>query len=371
MGNINYKKNWYILIFMILTLGNPKFPYFGIPMFIVVLFMDFKNITKIYFSKVGIYHLSIVAFFAFLCFIRLNFNDSDLFWKNFGFIFTLSYKAYIGLYVAVLIIKAFEEKCILVYLYFQIFLISLSAIFVDIYEFLLLFQTSEAASVFNEIFGLRSVGFGVIHNEGVVLLSLIYILYSNYNKKLFGLSVFIYLIAFSSRLIFFIIPIWQLIKDKKTLFVSVTFLIFILLFFNIEDGPVYQVLEIFVHLKDTGSIGGQTVDVLKNMINFPDSYSTWIWGDGEFFSEDGFYNDTDIGFLRVLLFGGFGILFSYILICIWPVMYVFNLLNAKNAILFLVLMYVFIISNIKGVNIQVWSFFVLVHLFNKYKYRMI
>jgi hypothetical protein len=366
-----YFSPWVALIFLFLSFGYAKIPYTSIPFGLIVFLVDWRNVLRLFKTKVGRYHILFCFAFLLFFFIRQVFEDPSIFLKNFLFSATLVYKSFVGLYAAYVFVYLINRKGSLIagYIFFQISLMVISAFDENVYGALLLFQTAEATDVFGDIFGQRSVGFGLVHNEGVILLALMCILYvhlSRTSKFLkFILGVFIYLAAFCSRLLILIIPLWQIFMAKSIIIFVATLVSVALIFFDVQDGALAHVFEIYNYYQSNGELGTRSTDAIAEMRYAPDSVITWIIGDGKFFGDHGFYQDTDIGFSRIIFFGGLFGLFFYLMLNCWPLLLMRSNISITGFALPLFLMYVFIAGNVKGIAVQSFSFVVLIIYFNK------
>ncbi len=344
---------------------------FGIPLALIALIFDWKNVVTLYNSKIGVIQFSVIVLFMGFSTLRLLSGAGELFLRNFAFCLTLSYKAFIGFYMAYIVIYLIESRKNLIafFILIQTMLIVFSVFIESLYNFLLLFQTPEATAVFDKIFGLRSLGLGVIHNEGIIAMTLLYVFFAEFSgaSKYYIniLGVFTYLISFSSRLVFVVLPLWQLVKSKKLIICIFISSILAIPFLNLEEGPLSQVFELYTYYAQTGIIGSSSTDLLLDMPKIPDSFSTWIIGDGQYFSETGFYRGTDIGFSRVIFFGGLIGLVFYLLLCCWPLFILLKYIKISNSWMVIFLFYVLIVSNVKGVNMQCWSFVVCLYCFRR------
>lgn len=76
----------------------------------------------------------------------------------------------------------------------------------------------------------------------------------------------------------------------------------------IESSAFVHAFEIF--LGDGGTTS--STEHMKSMYIFPDNFKTWIVGDGKFTDGNGYYMETDVGFLRLwFYYGVFGSLFFF------------------------------------------------------------
>ena len=76
----------------------------------------------------------------------------------------------------------------------------------------------------------------------------------------------------------------------------------------------------FDKYRETGKIQSNSVDITRNMWNtLPSTWETWFAGDAKYEDEKGgYYMHVDVGYLRVIFFGGLIGLFFYLF-------YIFNL----------------------------------------------
>lgn len=73
------------------------------------------------------------------------------------------------------------------------------------------------------------------------------------------------------------------------------------------DRPeaVEWAFELFINLNKSGSLNSGSTDHLQTMYFFPDNIKTWLIGDGYISDgEGGFYQDTDVGYIRSLFYWG-------------------------------------------------------------------
>lgn len=79
------------------------------------------------------------------------------------------------------------------------------------------------------------------------------------------------------------------------------------------------------------------------------SYKTFLWGDGLFFTPLGFYKDVDVGYLRILFYGGIFYLMFVLLFEMYFVKLIYRQ-RLKEMKYFLLLMSIlFLILNVKGI----------------------
>lgn len=254
----------------------------------------------------------------------------------------------------------------------QVFLVALSMINSGVYSFLLQFSSPSSQATWSNLFSLRAAGFGLYHVDGSITLALIILLPSilNLSTYKFGLPQLSLGLLFSmtiSRTA--MVPIAIILMARKIGgFAVVLSLLFLATpFLQPEHGAVYQVVEIVRNFFETGSFSTKSTDANLHMIISPDYPLGWIYGEGYFFepNSSAFYKYTDLGWIRLLLFGGLTAT------TLFALANTFFLLSAAKTgaiskLSFTALIVVFFIVNFKG--IVVFSFFsTLVFLISKRK----
>lgn len=103
--------------------------------------------------------------------------------------------------------------------------------------------------------------------------------------------------------------------------------------------------EMFINVKDQGTLRTDSTDVLMQMFTLPDNLKTWIIGDGYWDSPlgDGYYMHTDVGFLRIIYYFGLLGLFSFMLS-----QFIILKSSFKDKIIILIIFSYFILLNVKG-----------------------
>ncbi|MGB7649881.1 MAG: hypothetical protein WBL62_01630 [Gallionella sp.] len=350
------------LIILFLLVGYSKIPYLGIPVALVLLVFYYKDVISTLSDKTYFIQVGVIFLFGIYCGIRVWLEHSSTL-QDLNFIVTLLYKALTAIFIAQAFFALLEKDYKLIYLYLaiQLSLIAISAYFIEVYEFLLLFQTEAARNVFVETFGLRSMGFGVIHNEGVAFLVLMYaFLLLKDNSSILGLFMapLMYVSALTSRMSLILIAMSQAMLSPVKLIISIVVICATVIFlFDTSSGPLSEVFELYNNFIATGELQSRSTSVMSEMPFVPDNFITWMVGDGKFIADDGFYMETDLGFSRVLFFGGIFGLLLYVLVSVWP-LFIIDYRN-KNIYFYLFLFNLlayFVIINIKGINIQNWAF---------------
>lgn len=95
--------------------------------------------------------------------------------------------------------------------------------------------------------------------------------------------------------------------DVVKMYMPIIFLGMLSLFYLIStnEEAVNWLFELFVNFLAGDGFTSDSTNELQNMIVFPNNLKTWLFGDGlAFTSTNGFYMNTDIGYLRSLFYWG-------------------------------------------------------------------
>ena len=111
---------------------------------------------------------------------------------------------------------------------------------------------------------------------------------------------------------------------------------------------------------DTGTVSSRSTDENLRMLIFPYEMEGWFHGEGFFFSEPSiFYRGTDLGWIRLLLFGGVPFVLIFIVLNLAPIF----LMNKKQFSIKMILIALFFIMNFKGIFIiSFFSGFIMTYL---------
>lgn len=351
-------------LFFILSFGYAKIPGQMMPFGAIIFASDLPRIRRLIEDKMSLIMVALSILFVVYVYILLYFSGSG--WsKEYENIFSISYKLLIAPYLALLLSDLILKKDNFLHYFitFQCLLIFFASFSEDIFETLLLFQTDGAIEVFSEIFGVRSVGFGLFHNEGVIAILLLYMINVTYNNKsLLYIDLLIYLSSFMSRLILFVLPFYQIYRGGyRFIFPFLVIIVAVPYFFDVSQGPASEVYEIYNNYINGNGFYLRNMDHIQTMITIPSSFETWFYGDRMFFNIDGsFYKDTDIGILRIVYFGGLPLLFLYTMINFLPLWFVKA--NApKNIVIFII--GTIILANFKGLAPHSWAALALYHCY--------
>ena len=115
-----------------------------------------------------------------------------------------------------------------------------------------------------------------------------------------------------------------------------------------------------------GNVHTGSTNHLQEMYIFPEKITTWIYGEGKMLANDGigYYMDTDVGYLRLLFFGGlFFVMFFYTIQFIISYLIIKN--NRKTTFLIIVINIYSLILSLKGFTELNYILFLLILFTNK------
>ena len=174
----------------------------------------------------------------------------------------------------------------------------------------------------------------------------------------------IVILSFFSAVLFIFSEAGFILRLKSIIFLlALSFLMIILLFnllsfiaperliFLTDTLLPYAFEFVFNYLEGNGFATNSTDDILKNMVIFPDNIISWIIGDGYFYDPNNAlynYNDTDIGYLRILFYtglaGSFLLYFWYFLVAYFCV---HSKENKNYRIIIMVIISAIMVANLK------------------------
>ena len=362
------------VLVLLIVLGFPRIYGTELPMalllipFYIMGFLRFQATNPLYFA------VSITLFLLWLLgggvvFLMGEGKEQDLF-----FHLVVSFKMLLNIFFGyvIYVVVAKYSSALLVWLFIQVTIIVISIFSFDFYSFLLGFISPRSAEVFQYVFGLRAIGFGLFHVDGALTLVIAvfyYLLVSNNNftnKLLLLLMLPISMAVARSA----IIPYAILGAFKKGLYLKLSLffslVVMLVLSVTIESGPVYEATEIFRNFLDRGNFHSDSVNSLTTMYVLPENIETYVYGAGKYFESDtsdlAFYMYTDVGYLRLLFYSGMGSVFLFVLFNIYgpaSVLCSKSYPGSADVKMFsLALVFIFLIVNFKG--LQVMSIFAVV-----------
>jgi hypothetical protein len=355
MEKLKYLKN---LIILILIVGFPVIPGLNLPFLVFIIPFYLKQILYFFSKERSKLYLFLIVSILYLIYSALIYEGV----QSILFAYKLYIKILLSLLAAVIVVEIIKTDLKLVYywLLIQSCLIIFSILSNDIYDFLAIFLSGSSRETFTEIFGLRSIGFGIYHVEGaIVFVFLSYLfLISELRAGNIKIPFYISFIALTmSRSSIFLISLVLFLKRPLYLLIYIAILLFLASYVTEEHGPIYWAFELFINYKESGLISSTSSDANKEMLIFPSKYDLFF-GHGKFFDNDGlFYMNTDLGISRMLFFGGLPYL---LLFTILNLIFINNFFNEIGKIkINFILFSIFIILNFKGIFIVIFYYAVI------------
>jgi hypothetical protein len=363
-------------IILLMVLGFPRIPNTDIPIFLVLVPFYYKSILLIFQSKLikKIILWAIISFLYGLLIWLIN-ESSKL--EDLKFLFVIFIKLLLTIIGALIVVKSTlkTSNAILFWIISQSILIVLSIIDQNFYNFLVNFSGKSGYGVYSTIGNLRGIGFGITHVYGVYTAVTFIVYYLAFLNKNYIKSIFVYtsiLIMLTLSRTGVVLAAIYLIISKRKYILPAVFIYISLSLLYIEEiiggAHLQQVLEIGINTIEFGNAFTQSTNANMEMLFFPDDLSSWIFGSGKFFENGNFYKDTDIGYLRILNYGGLGFLFLFFALNIYPLLEIIRQIkadeknyNLNKFIIFIILS--FIIVNLKGlIDIGIVSYIILIKL---------
>ncbi|MGY2363795.1 hypothetical protein ACW9IO_14680 [Pseudomonas azotoformans] len=317
---------WRAFLVLVLVLGFPRIYGTEIPMALILVPFYLTGFCRFFFAR-GWFAVVFCILFAIwviggvLAYMNGDGESRDLF-----FHIVVSVKVLLNFFFGYVICRVILAKpsALIAWLIFQILVIVFSMLSHGFYSFMLGFISPRSAEVFQHIYGLRALGFGLFHVDGAltIVLALFFSILVSDSKFMNGLLLVLLLplsmaVARSAVVAYAIMSVFR----KGFLFkliLLLALLVMISLSFYVNSGPLFEATEIFRNLFQHGELRSHSVNVLSEMYTLPNTLSEWLFGGGQYFSGSEnsleFYKGTDVGYLRILYFSGIGSVFAYILL---------------------------------------------------------
>ena len=145
-------------------------------------------------------------------------------------------------------------------------------------------------------------------------------------------------------------PYWIKRKMRWMLLVCLILLSGVSFIFLYLDAKVVMwAFEMFINYSSDAGLSSASTDRLKEMYVYPTSLKTYLIGDGLFNLKDHYYMETDVGYLRLLFYGGIPVALCFF---IYPYMIIKKTLATYSSplfkrLLFIIFLYVLVL-NFKG-----------------------
>lgn len=249
---------------------------------------------------------------------------------------------------------------------------------------------SEEATL-EENIGMRLVGLGSYFFAAGVIhgLSLIFIVYLYLKNKIKRKWIIVYIfnffvgllmarttvIGFAVSIIFMII--WKPLnifyikqKFKWGIYLIFLFIIALIGIIMVVDEEVLKwAFEFFYNYSDSGSFESSSTNRLKEMYVIPTNFFTYLIGDGKYnLPEGGYYMSTDVGYLRLLYYGGIPMIISFYFFMYYISKYIikYNTSIIDKYLFFIIFLYL-IILNFKGLA-DLNSVLIIIYIFSYLNY---
>ena len=175
--------------------------------------------------------------------------------------------------------------------------------------------------------GIKFFGAGIYYGAGAIFIFGYFVSQKKYLKAWICLFFIISSGIFFARTTLIALPfcVFLYILITKRIKTPLLFLLFFIaaifiIHLEYKDNDLYRwAFEPVVNLIEQGELKTQSTDVLYEMYGMPSETRTYIIGDGHFVKynslgiEIGYYRDTDVGYLRLLHYGGFFLMLFYFL----------------------------------------------------------
>lgn len=357
---------WGAFFLLILVIGFPRIYGTEIPMALVLIPFYFAGFCRFFFSRGWFSAAFIILFSVWFVGGVLAFLNGQGGMRDIFFHFVVSVKVLLNVFFGYVICRVVlaRPSALTGWLVFQSLIIIITMFSSDLYMAMLGFISPRSADVFQYIYGLRALGFGLFHVDGALTLVLaLFFSMLVSNSRWINYLLLVILLPLSmavarSAIIAYMIMglIRRGIFFKVVL--CVAFLLMIVLGFYVESGPIYEATEIFRNVFQRGQLKSESVSALSSMYALPSTFNEYLFGSGQYFSSDTsvleFYKKTDVGYLRVLYYSGIGSLLIYILLNVYFLLVLIfdrTYVGAQNIRLFAFgLLIIFFIINFKGLQ---------------------
>ena len=327
------------LVALVAIIGFPRVPGFDVPISIFILPLYYRELLRGF--RIGFIRKSLfiqVIFLFYGVMIWVICDDPALI--DIKFLLTLFVKGVLTVFSALVVAKLLRSDINLLrnWIVLQSILITASIYSAVMFDFLVLFSGAAGYEVYSQIGGVRSIGFGLVHVYGACTMLFACLFYiANTRKSLFsGVALLVPMV-----LSFFIARTALIVAAVSVLVNSLRRFIFFMLLFSFVsyayysygdfDNMLYQLFEVGVNYFSTGKIYTASTNANLEMIRFPENCYAWFVGYGKFFEDDHFFKHTDLGYSRLMLFGGLGFLIIFLAQNMYPIIKGVHLLKKMNS----------------------------------------
>lgn len=346
-------------LILLIVVGFPVIPIINLP-FAIFLFPFYRKEILDFFLGFKL-RVSLFIFLAFIYVVWSFIVFSEM--ADLIFSFKLLFKILISIIAAIVVFDTVSknQKSLNYWIILQFGFTLFSIFNENFYSILTIFISANSRETFEEIFGFRSIGFGIYHVEGAIL----YVFLSNLKfiiREKSGITTgslkylsFISLTMSRSSVIFLFLIYF--FKKPFGLVLLIGLSLFLSRFISEDDGALYWAFELFINLSENSNLATTSTDANKDMLVFPD-FRGLILGDGKFFQHDGlFYMSTDLGISRLLFFGGVPYLMFFLFL---NLIFIGDFwLSKRYLVANLIICGLFLLLNFKGIFICVFYIVIL------------
>ena len=341
---------------ILFSVGLPFVPFLNIPVITLLAVCNWRLIKSS--NRAHRNYFSYMGFLSFIYVLVCTVRASDLI--DLVFSLQILIKFYLLLIAGLLAGYSFIRSpgALFLWVVIQCFLIVGSIFDNSVYYGLLLFISPSAIPTFEDIFGLRSIGFGLYHVDGAIefaFLCLLPLWFPIYKSRIMRTSsIFLSFLSMTmGRSSLFLIGIIGLVCKPIPLIATFIATVFASIYVPDDWGALHSGVELFRNLAESGTIYTESTNQNLEMFVLPESSYHWVFGYGKFFDSDGiFYQQTDLGWIRLILFGGIPFVMLYVAINLM----LFKFVGAEFRKIKVALIACFIILNFKGIYLT--SFFI-------------
>ncbi|AGH95679.1 hypothetical protein [Pseudobdellovibrio exovorus] len=363
----SFKHNFiYRLVALTMIIGFPRIYNTEIPLAALLLPFYLKEIYQFSKKNAGLVSIFVLLVLLFLLIGSLSFLIGSGEFRDISFHFQILIKIILSTLFGIILYEILRPSKgpLLTWLVIQICIIIVSGLSSSFFQFMLGFISPKSADVFQHIWGLRTVGLGLLHVDGATnIISAVFYL-SLLSKQMF-LTFILWFIIFPISMTLArsaLIPysLFSIFSSRMHIRIPLLFSLLCMFILSpfISSGPMFEALELFRNFISQGSFSSTSVSGTADMYKLPTQISTWIIGDGLFFINSPlslqFYMNTDIGYLRILFFGGLPYLLLFIAInsyFLLPLIFCRKTKKTREISIFsFVLLLVFAILNTKGIQ---------------------
>ncbi|CAH6902674.1 conserved membrane hypothetical protein [Vibrio chagasii] len=307
---------------LLLTIGLPKIPTTEVPFMVLILPFFLKSLVCIFRSYKFEIIVSMVTVILWYTIASTSFLINSTTYKDFFFSFVLLFKFLLTFMSAVIIAKVLDGNfsSLKYWIFFQITVAVLSIISPSFYSLMMYFISPRSAAVFQNVFGLRTVGFGLFHVEGAITLVSFIALYMYVSKSFFSKILFFITFPIASGIArSSIVPFLAYSLFRKQLFFLLLIMILVVFFAStlVTSGVLYESFELARSFLESGSFSIGSTEAVEKMYTLPSELTTYLIGDGAFYNPNNlssFYMKTDVGYMRLLYFAGVPFVIIFVVI---------------------------------------------------------